>query len=169
MSFKDLTLSRYSVRKYKDKPVDKATLQAVLEAGRLAPTAANKQPQRILAVTSAEGLKKIDAASPCRNGAPAVLVVCYDKTQAFVRPTDNAASGEIDASIVTTSLMYQAAELGLGSLWVMFFDPAKLRAEFAIPENLVPMALLILGYADDAPPPSKPRLPIEKTVSWEKF
>ncbi|MFP3041719.1 nitroreductase family protein, partial [Treponema primitia] len=98
--------------------------------------------------------------------------VCYDKNECWVRKYDGAKSGEVDASIVTTQLMYQAVELGLGTLWVMFFDPAKLIAEFAIPENLVPTALLILGYpADNAVPTDRhtQRHPPEKLVAWEKF
>ncbi|AEF84508.1 nitroreductase family protein [Treponema primitia ZAS-2] len=171
MTFKELALSRYSVRKYKDTPVEREKLNIILETGRIAPTAANKQPQRILAVTGAEGLKKIDASTPCRNGAPAVFIVCYDTNLCWVRKADDAKSGEIDASIVTTQLMYQAVELGLGTLWVMHFDPAVLVKEFNIPENLVPAAILMLGYpGDDASPADRhgERAPLEKTVFWEK-
>ncbi|GHV73226.1 nitroreductase [Spirochaetia bacterium] len=172
MTFKELTAARYSVRQYKDKPVEKDTLAAILEAGRIAPTAGNRQPQRILAVTEPAGLEKIDRCTGCRFGAPAVLVVCYDKNECWVRKYDGAKSGEADASIVTTHLMYQAVELGLGTLWVMFFDPAKLVEEFAIPDNLVPVSLLILGYpADNAAPADRhfQRHPTEKILSWEKL
>jgi nitroreductase len=68
--------------------------------------------------------------------------------------------------------MFQAVELGLGTLWVMYFDPAKLAEEFAVPENLVPAALLILGYAaDDAIPAERhaQRHPLDELVSWEKW
>ncbi|MFP3041369.1 nitroreductase family protein [Treponema primitia] len=75
MSFKELSISRFSVRQYKNKPVEKETLNIILETGRAAPTASNKQPQRILAVTEAEGLQKIDLCTGCRYGAPAVLIV----------------------------------------------------------------------------------------------
>jgi nitroreductase len=172
MNFKELSAQRYSVRTYKDKPVDRETLNAVLEAGRLAPTAGNRQPQRILAVTGKEGLQKLDRCTRCRNGAPAAFIVCYDKNECWVRPFDNASSGEVDASLVTTALMFQAVDLGLGTLWVMHFDPAKLVEEFAIPEHLVPAALLILGYAaDDAVPADRhtQRHPLDKLVSWEKW
>jgi nitroreductase len=172
MSFKELSQQRFSVRQYKDKPVEREILEAVLEAGRIAPTAANKQPQRILVVTGTEGLKKIDASTPCRFGAPAALIVCYDTNQCWVRKFDGAKSGEVDASIVTTQMMYQAVELGLGTLWVMHFDPAKAIEEFAIPQNLVPAAILILGYpADDAAAADRhnDRQALEKMVSWEKL
>jgi nitroreductase len=157
------------VRKYKDEPVDRETLNAVLEAGRAAPTAGNRQPQRILVVTGKEGLIKLDRCTRSRNGAPAAFIVCHDKNECWIRPFDNASSGEIDASIVTTALMFQAVELGLGTLWVMHFDPARLVGEFAIPDNLVPTAILIVGYAaDDAVPADRhtQRHPLDKLVSW---
>jgi nitroreductase len=172
MTFKELSVERYSVRRYKDKPLDRETLDAVLEAGRAAPTAGNRQPQRILTVTEKEGLGKLDRCTRSRNGAPAALIVCYDKNECWIRPFDNASSGEIDASIVTTALMFQAVELGLGTLWVMHFDPARLVVEFAIPDNLVPTALLILGYAaDDAVPADRhsQRLPLDTLVSREQW
>jgi nitroreductase len=172
MSFKELSAKRFSVRKYKDAPVDREILNAVLEAGRAAPTAGNRQPQRILAVTGKEGLEKLDRCTRSRNGAPAALIVCYDKNECWVRPFDNASSGEVDASIVTTALMFQAVELGLGTLWVMHFDPAKLVEEFAVPENLAPVALLILGWAaEDAVPTDRhaQRKALDELVSWEKW
>ena len=108
MTFKELSVTRYSVRKYKDTPINRETLNAVLEAGRAAPTAGNRQPQRILAVTGKEGLEKLDHCTRSRYRAPAAFIVCYDKNECWIRPFDNAGSGEIDASIVTTALMFQA-------------------------------------------------------------
>jgi nitroreductase len=171
MDFKELSQKRYSVRKFQDKPIDREILNAVLEAGRAAPTAANKQPQRILALTEKASLEKLDRCTPSRNGAPAALLVCYDKDESWIRPFDSASSGAIDASIVTTALMFQAVELGLGTLWVMFFDPEKLAGEFALPDNLVPTALLILGYPaeDSAPTPMHTqRRPLDDLVTWNK-
>jgi nitroreductase len=171
MDFKELSQKRYSVRKFKDEPIDSETLKAALDAGRAAPTAGNKQPQRILALTEKALLEKLDLCTRSRNGAPAALIVCYDKNECWIRPFDKAASGEIDASIVTTAIMFQAVELGLGTLWVMHFDPAKLVEEFAIPDNLVPAALLILGYpAEDAAPADRhtQRRPLEELVAWNK-
>jgi nitroreductase len=159
------------VRKFKDEPIDGETLKAVLEAGRVAPTAGNKQPQRILALTEKALLEKLDRCTRSRNGASAALIVCYDKNESWIRPFDNASSGEIDASIVTTAIMFQAVELGLGTLWVMHFDPAKLIEEFNIPDNLVPTALLILGHAaEDSVPADRhtQRRPLEELVTWNK-
>jgi nitroreductase len=171
MSFKELAASRFSVRKFKSLPVEQEKLDILLEVGRIAPTAANKQPQRILVVTSGEGLKKIDTCTSCRFGAPAVLLICFDKNEAWVRPFDSEHSGWVDASIVTTQIMLQAADIGLGTTWVMFFDPAKTAAEFKLPEHIVPVAVLPVGYpAEDATPANRhsERLPLDKTVWFEK-
>jgi nitroreductase len=125
----------------------------VLEAGRIAPTGCNNQPQRIKIITAAKDLAKVDACTPCRFGAPVVLLVCYDKTVCWRRKFDGKSCGVSDACIVTTHMMLQAADLGLGSCWVMHFDPAKAAELFALPEHIVPVAMLPIGYpADDVAP-----------------
>ena len=86
-----------------------ATINAILEAGRPAPTAKNLQGQRIYVVQSAEGLAKIDALTPCRYGAPTVLVVVYDRNSVFVFPGGKANPGEEDASIAATHMMLAEA------------------------------------------------------------
>ncbi|MDR1536722.1 MAG: nitroreductase family protein [Clostridiales bacterium] len=152
-AFSDLAKGRFSVRRFKPQPVENEKLAVILEAGRIAPTACNYQPQRIKVVTGAD-LAKLDACSPCRFGAPTVIIACYDNTVSAKRSTiDGKELGEIDASIVTTHLMFAAHEQGLGSCWVAHFDPAKLKGLFAFPENIVPIALLPIGYpAEDAKP-----------------
>ncbi|MBQ3106342.1 MAG: nitroreductase family protein, partial [Eggerthellaceae bacterium] len=77
MEFQELIEQRYSVRKFKSDPLEESQLEAILEAGRLAPTARNLQPHRIWVATGEEALGKIDACSPCRFNAPAVLIVGY--------------------------------------------------------------------------------------------
>ncbi|MDR0760910.1 MAG: nitroreductase family protein [Treponema sp.] len=172
MNFDVLSAKRYSVRKFKQVPVEPEKLARILEAGRNAPTAANKQPQRILVVTREEGLAKIDRATPCRFGAPLVLIICFDKNECWVRKFDGEHSGWVDASIVTTQMMLQAEDLGLGSTWVMHFDPAVAREAFSLPENLVPAAMLVMGYpAPDAAPANQHALrhPLEKIVYFEEL
>jgi nitroreductase len=153
MIFLELASERYSVRSFKNQPVEPDKLTAVLEAGRVAPTACNNRPQRIKVITTADDLAKADQCTPCRFGAPVVLLVCYDKSECWARPFDSASSGDVDASIVTTHLMLAAWEQGLGSCWVMYFNPAKTRELFGLPENVVPVAMLPVRYpADDAKP-----------------
>jgi nitroreductase len=155
MNFRELSAARYSVREFSGRPVEGEKLDLILEAGRNAPTAANRQPHRILVIDSGEGLLKLDRCTSCRYGAPLALLVSYDKGECWVRKFDNEHSGIVDASIVTTQMMFQAGDLGLGSLWVMHFDPAAVRESFRLPESLVPVALLILGYAAREVPPDR--------------
>jgi nitroreductase len=165
LDFNELTARRYSVRKFKDLPVEQEKIDLLLEAARLAPTAADRQPQRIMLFTGPEALKKVDRCTRCRFGAPGVFLICYDRTQCWVRPFDGQDSGFVDASIVTTLMMYQAVNLGLGTTWVMHFDPAAVVKECDLSESLVPAAMLIFGYpAEDATPADRHyvRLPREK-------
>ena len=153
MAFLDLARDRYSVRKFSDKPVERDVLALILQAGRLAPTACNNQPQSILVLESAEALDKLKKCTPCHFGAPAALIICYDKNVSWKRPFDGKEHGDIDASIVCAHMMLAAAELGLGTTWVCHYDPDAVIREFAIPENLVPSSILPLGYpAADAKP-----------------
>ena len=155
MTFLELARIRYSVRSYKTQPIEPDKLAQVLEAGRIAPTACNNQPQRIKVITDPTDLAKVDECTPCRFDAPAVLLICYDKAICWKRQFDGASSGEVDASIVTTHLMMAAQDLGLGTCWVMHFDPAKTSELFALPENIVPVVFLPIGYPADnnAPAP----------------
>ena len=86
MEFTQLIAQRYSCKNFGTGKVDAAALHTILEAGRLAPTAKNTQEQRIYVVQSEEGLAKIDAATPCRYGAPICLVVAYDKNHTLLTP-----------------------------------------------------------------------------------
>lgn len=170
MEFLDLAKGRCSVRKYADRPVEEEKLAAVLEAGRVAPTACNNQPQRILVVRSPEGRAKVAKAARTFD-APVVLIVCADREESWTREYDGMVSAQIDASIVTDHMMLQAAELGLGSCWICWFQPEVLRAEFQLPPQWEPVNLLVLGYS--AAPAADPRRhdrlrrPLKETVFWE--
>lgn len=162
---------RYSVRKFKDQPVEKEKLDRILEAGRIAPTACNYQPQRILVIegTACEKLKECTSWCFC---APVVLLICYDKTTVWKNKTNGTIGGDVDASIVTTHMMLQAAELGLGTTWIGAFNHQKTRELFAIPDYLVPVAMLPIGYpADDAQPHPWhfKRFEMEQTVFYNSF
>ena len=171
MSFAQLVKQRYSVRKYDSRPVEAEKLAAILEAGRLAPTAVNYQPQRIL-VVQGEDMEKMQGCSPCLFGAPVVMVVCYDKNASW-KSRSGREIGDVDGGIVLTQMMYQAEELGLGSLIVGIYKEPLLRERFAIPENLEIVALLVMGYAaeDCEPHPEfhASRKPLEETVFYGSF
>ena len=169
MEFREVVEKRYSCKKYSSKKVDKKTLEAILEAGRLAPTAKNLQEQHIYVVETEENLAKIDKATPCRYGAPTVLVVAFDKNNVFTYPGEKRDSGIEDASIVATHLLLAAYNEGVDSCWLNFFDPDKLAADLGLPENEEILMLLDLGYAaeDAGPLPNHgSRKPLSETVSY---
>ena len=120
-------------------------------------------------VQSAEGLAKIDALTPCRYGAPTVLVVAYDKNSVFVFPGGKANSGEEDASIVATHMMLAATNAGVDSCWLNFFDPEAVAKALHLPENEQVLMLLDLGHAapDASPLPNHTaRKPLAETVKY---
>lgn len=169
MEFAEVVKNRYSCKKYDEKQISAEQLDAVLQAGRLAPTAKNLQGQRIYVVQSAEGLAKIDELTPCRYGAPTVLVVAFDKNSVFVYPGEEANSGVEDASIVATHMMLAATNTGVDSCWLNFFDPAAVAKAFNLPENEQVLMLLDLGFAAEGfvPLPNHTsRKPLEETVKY---
>lgn len=155
MDFIELAQKRFSVRSFTSLPVSDEDLFQILEAGRLAPTACNKQPQRILAVRSPEGIENLKKCTECHFNATTALIVCYDKDVCWKRPYDGHDSGDIDASIVTTHMMLEAAGLGIGTTWVMFFIPEAVKTEFSLPENWEPVAILVMGYPSENCVPSE--------------
>ena len=167
MDFYELIKERYSVRKYADKPVEAEKLQKVLAAGAAAPTAKNQQPQRIYVLESREAIEKIRAITRCAFNAPVVLLVCGDKEAAWTNPFNGRNSAEMDCSIVTTQMMLQAQELGLGTCWVCWFDTQQTKEAFHIPEGQEVFALLPLGYPAEGSHPSAThdsRKGLEETV-----
>ena len=148
MEFQELIGKRYSCKHYGERPLEQEKLEAILQAGRLAPTAKNGQIQRVYVIRSQEALAKVDAATPCRYGAPVVLAVAYDAQQAYSYPGGKRDSGAEDASIVATHMMLAAASEGVQSCWVNRFDPEALAAALGLPQNEALVMLLDLGYAD---------------------
>lgn len=166
-SFLELAADRYSVRSYSQRAIEPEKIAQVLEAGRIAPTACNRQPQRIKVISTAEDLQKAGQCAANHFGAPAMLLICYDKTVCWKRRFDGASSGVVDASIVTTQIILAARDLGLGTCWIMYFDPAKAVELYALPENIVPVAFVPIGYpAEDAKPADQhsDRFQIEKIL-----
>jgi len=169
MEFKEVVKNRYSCKKFTGKQVEDEKLTAILEAGRLAPTAKNLQEQHVYVVQSAEVLAKIDTVTPCRYGAPTVLVVAYDKNNVFAYPGDKRDSGVEDATIVATHMILAAADEGVDSCWINYFDPEKMAAALALPENEEVLMVMDLGYGAEGvgPLPNHTnRKPLEQTVSY---
>ncbi len=169
MEFKDVIRNRYSCKKYSDKQVEPEKLTAILEAGRLAPTAKNLQEQHIYVIQSAEKLAVVDQITPCRYGAPTVLAVAFNKNNVFTYPGDKRDSGVEDASIVATHLILADADEGVDSCWLNYFDPDKAAELLGLPENEEVLMLLDLGYAADGAGPlpnHESRKPLSETVTY---
>ena len=147
MEFKEVVKARYSCRSYIDRQVSEEALKAILEAGRLAPTAKNLQEHHVYVLQSEEALAKVDAWSHCRFGAPTVLAVTYDKNNVYTYPGSNRQSGIEDAAIVATHMMLAAKDEGVDSCWLNAVHVDELHEALGLPENEDIVMLLDLGYA----------------------
>lgn len=169
MEFKEVVKSRYSCKKYSARQVEPEKLQAILEAGRLAPTAKNLQEQHVYVLQSADALAKIDAVTPCRYSAPTVLVVAFDSSNVFTYPGGKRDSGAEDSAIVATHMILAAADEGIDSCWVNFFDPEKLSEILGLPENEEVLMVMDLGYAAEGAGPlpnHTSRKALEETITY---
>jgi nitroreductase len=169
MSFLELAGKRYSVRAYKADPVETEKLQGVLEAARLAPTAGNRQPFKIVVIRTHGREAELKRIYPkewfCQ--APIVIGICAIPSQAFVR-SDGKNYGDVDATIAMDHLIMAAADLGLGTCWIGAFDAAAARELLHAPEGVEPLAFTPLGYPADAPRPKK-RKPLSELMVWERI
>ena len=167
--FMELAKKRFSVRQFADKPVPKDLLIKVLEAGNVAPTAKNLQPHRIHVLTKAEDIAKLDELSPCRYGAPVVLVFSYNTEEDWKHGEEpGVRSGVEDVSIVATHVMLRAAELGLGTTWVNRFRNSQLEKAL-LPANEKTVLIMPIGFPAENAKPSRmhtTKKPLDKTVIW---
>ncbi len=169
MDFLTNAKARYSVRSFSPRPVEKEKVTIMLEAAQAAPTAHNAQPYVLYVMQSPEALAQIDACSRNRFGAPLVFVICYDKTQAWAS-LEGTSSGPVDCGIIGTHLMFAAHDLGLGSCWVMRFEASILKQALKLPENLVPVSLMPVGYPSEtavAGPRHSQRKPLLENVLFK--
>lgn len=195
MDFMDISKMRVTVRKFSQKPVEEEKIEKILEAGRWSPTAVNAQPQRVLVLNTPENLAKVkefcsfgydqkyvDLSKECDDkangkiniyyGAPLVLFVCYDKTACWTHPQNGKSSGATDGTIVATHMMLEAASIGLGTVWISYFDEEKAKELLNIPETWQPVCMIYVGYpADDFVPNIKlgcHRKPLNETCFYNQ-
>jgi len=172
MEFEKLISERFSVRKFMPDHLPQEIVDRILAAGHLAPTGCNYQPQRILVLNSDQAIAELRKCTKCHFNAPAAMLICHDISESWKRPYDGALSSPVDASIVASHMMLAAHDVGIGCCWVMHFDPFAIRETFRLPENVEPVALLVMGYpASDAKPlemHSRFR-PIDEVVFYDHF
>jgi nitroreductase len=172
MNFLELAKKRYAVRNFQSKKVETEKLNLILEAGRVAPTGANMQPQELIVVQENSGLEKVNKAANI-YGAPLAIIVCGNKNSVWRRSFDGKDLIDIDTSIVTDHMMLEATDLGLGTIWICKFKPDVVRSEFVLPEHIDPISILGIGYAaGKTASPDRHNLlrkPLEEIVSYETF
>jgi nitroreductase len=196
MDFMDISKMRITTRKFAQIPVEKEKVDKILEAGRWSPTAVDFQPQRVLVIDQPEQLAKVkefctfgydkkyaDLAEECDAkdnkhniyyyGSPLVLLICWDKNVCWTHPQNKQSSGSTDATIVTTHMMLEAASIGLGTVWISYFDHDKARELMNIPDNYEINGMLYIGYpAEDFVPNPKmtgKRYPVSHTCFDNSF
>ncbi len=157
MNFLELAKNRYSERNFDSRQIEQEKIDRIIEAGRIVPTACNYQPQRFYILKSTESLAKAKAVTPFTYNAPLMILVCYDMNTVWKQPNDryyrNYNSGEQDASIAATTMMYEAEELGVHTIWIRGFDSKSVVDTFNLPDNIIPVMMLGLGYPNEKSKP----------------
>lgn len=170
MEYSELIAARYSVRAYRPDPVEDEKLQAIVEAARLAPTAANRQPFQLVVMRTAgreEEIGKIYR-KPWFVQAPIVIGVCAISSLAWVRESDRFNARIIDAAIVADHLILEATNQGLGTCWIAAFNVEAARSVMGLPDEAEPVIFTPLGYPADQPGP-KIRKPLRDLVRYDRW
>ncbi len=170
MNFLELAQKRYSVRAYRPDPVEDDKLQRVLEAARLAPTAANRQPFRLLVVHTARRTEELSRIyhRPWFVQAPLIICACSVLSQGWTRSSDGINYTVVDVAIAFDHLTLAAADLGLGTCWIAAFNVEMARQVLGIPTGFEPVVLTPLGYPADTPC-TKIRKPLSELAYFENW
>jgi len=169
MEFSELIEKRYSVRAYKPDPVEDEELHQVLQAARLAPTAANRQPFHLIVIHTAgreAELKRIYNRDWFVQ-APLVICACGIPARGWVR-RDGRNYTDVDVTIAMDHLILAAANAGLGTCWIAAFDPVAAREVLCLPDDVEPIAFTPLGYPADQPGPKKRKV-LSELVRYERW
>jgi len=170
VEFSELIKQRYSVRAYKPDPVPDESLQQVLEAARLAPTAANRQPFQLIVIHTAgreAELKRIYKKDWFVQ-PPLVICACGVPGRGWTRREDGKNYTDVDVAIVMDHLILAAADQGLGTCWIGAFDPDAAREVLGLPDDVEPIAFTPLGYPADQLG-AKKRKPLDELVRQERW
>ncbi len=169
MAIIDTIKKRYSVRDFKDKPVEEEKLRQILEAAQWAPSACNIQPCTCIIVRDRSKKQQL---RPVYNrewfvNAPVIIAVCVDTLSAWNR-MDGVKYGFVDAAIVMDHIILAAAELGLGTCWIGAFNAAEAKKALLLPDHVEPVVFCPLGYSNQEMPKRK-RKDVGEIVCWEFF
>lgn len=169
MSFIDLAKKRCSIRNYKADPVPEDIINAVLEAGRLAPSACNIQPWHIVVVRDEKKRKALGQAyqQPWFWKAPVILIICTEPAVAW-RRSDKKSYADVDGAILMDHITLCATDLGYATCWIGAFDPAVVKSTLHLPEGIEPLAMAPFGKAAEVGRP-KNRKNISEIVHLETW
>jgi len=171
MNFLDFACRRHSVRDYKAQPIEPEKLTYLLEAARIAPSAVNFQPWKMIVVNDKTLLKQLQGCYPRDwfSSAPTCIVVCGDHKRSWKRSSDEKDYCDVDTAIAITHLTLAAAEQGLSTCWICNFDVTACRAILALPKHIEPIAMISVGYpvnASDLEVETKQRKSLEELVEY---
>jgi nitroreductase len=171
MTFLEIAKNRYSSRKYANKPIEEEKLLKVLEAARIAPSAANRQPWLFYVIKEKENLKKITEVyhHDWLKEASVILVACADHKQSWIR-SDKKVYSDIDLAIAIDHITLQATDLGLATCWICNFDVAKCRTILKLENYIEPIAIIPLAYPLDYTDIDRHKVlrkPLDEIIHWE--
>lgn len=174
MNFLNLAKNRYSCRLYKSTPVEEEKLKYILESGRIAPSAANKQAWHFIVITEEATRNKLFGAYQREwyIQAPVHLIICGNRNLSWKRSYDGMNALDIDIGITVDHITLAATEQGLATCWICNFDPEKCKEILKLPADIEPIVLLPLGYPADVVNPDRHntlRKKSEDIIHWEKF
>ena len=165
MAFTRVITERETVRNFDGRKPSEEQLYKILEAGRIAPTAGNLQPQRVYVLESEEALMKMDRVHPNRYNASLVLLVCADLSVELYYKDMNLY--QVDGSIIATHMLLAAYDVGVDSAWLGIYDAEQVQAVFDLPECIVPVCFIDLGFRSKfytGNPSHKDKYPMENMV-----
>lgn len=170
MELMKIMLDRYSCRKFTSEQIPESCLTQILEAGRIAPSAVNRQPWRFLVLQGSDELANVDECSKCRYGAPTAILICFDNEVSAKNPAVTPDYGWIDCGLAMMQMALAAESQGIASCIVGAYDPETARKVFKLPDNIVTYQFLMLGYPDAEPSPKhEERLSLDEIVHRGSF
>ncbi len=168
MQIDEAISTRYSVRNYLAKEVDKTLIEEIIGTARLAPSAVNFQPFQFYVISDKGLREQLNACYPRKwfETAPLVIIAVALHDSSWKRASDGKDHADIDVAIAVDHLMLKAVELGLGTCWVCNFDAKRCHEILSLPVQHEPVALIPVGYPADGEVPEKKRKNLDQLVVW---
>lgn len=151
MNFDKVIQQRTSIRTFTDQPVDKQTIETIIESARLAPSAVNRQPWKFFICESDRSKSAVRESYPREwfNSAPLYIVACGNRDESWKRPSDGKDHLDIDIAIAVEHMVLKVTDLGLATCWVCNFNPSILKEKLSLKENMEPVVILPIGYSHE--------------------